>query len=386
MLDMFKDENLKNLLIILLVYKIFILSLGTITYYTVPEEFSHKNTELENPLTRPWHQFDTIAYLNIASKGYNYEYGVTTTNFGWYPLYPLLIRMFGAIGYDIAAYLIPQIFSFLAVISLYILLKNQIGTSLTKKTVFYTMLFPTAYFLSAMYTESIFLFFSCMTFYFASKEKWAYAGIVGYFAVLTRFIGLAMFIPVLYMYLRSKKFRLTSLDRNIFFVFLLPMAFITFMLYHYAALGNPFLQFYTQGNFSRTIGLPHMSFVNTFSEIFTTGSVFVVFYNYFNVIMTLAFLSIMVLYWKKTPLEYNLYVLFSFIMILSSGILASVVRFELVMFPIFMSIAKISEISRKSRFIVSFIFVMLFAIQIIALINHVNGEIDFKSFIKTLMP
>ncbi len=367
------DGELKKILVIFLVYKILILSLGTVSYYMVPDEISHKNAELENPLTRPWHQFDTRAYLNIATHGYNYEYGVTTTNFGWYPFYPFMIFALGFIGYDIAAYLIPQIFSFLAVAMVYILLKEDLTKSQARKSVFYMLLFPAAYFFTTLYTESIFLFLSATTFYFAKKEKWAYAGIAGYFSVLTRFIGMAMFIPLLYMYIKRR-----GLNIKIASIFLLPAAFATIMAYHYFTFGDPLIQFYTQSQFSRGIGLPHTAFMNTIAEIYSTASPFVMFYNYFNIIMSIAFLALLVAYWKKMPLEYNLYVLLSFFMIFSSGILASVTRFELVMFPVFMVISKVSEKSRAATAAVAIVFSLFFVMQILAVVNHVNGEIDFR--------
>lgn len=385
MLDILKDKNLKKLLIILVIYKIFVLSFGTMTYYMVPEEFSHKNTELANPLIIPWHQFDTRAYMNIAEKGYNYEYGVTTTNFGWYPLYPLMIRAFGTVGYDIAAYLIPQIFSFLGFIALYMLLKDY-GSSLARKTAIYMLMFPAAYFFTALYTESIFLFFSCMAFYFARREKWMYAGIMGYFAVLTRFIGISLFLPLLYMYARERGFKLSKIDRKIIFIFLIPAAFLTFMLYHYITFDDPLLQFYTQSNFSRGFGMLHTAFTNTIAEIMTTKSVFVVFYNYLNIAMSAAFVLILALFWRKIPAEYVIYTAFSFFMIFSSGILASVMRFELLMFPIFMAIAVASGKSRKFNLAVSAIFVAFFAMQLLALANHVNGEIDFVNYYRSLLP
>ena len=76
------DNDLKKILVLFLVYKIFILSLGTVSYYILPDDISHKNTELQNPITRPWHQFDTRAYMNIAENGYNYEYGKIRTKCG----------------------------------------------------------------------------------------------------------------------------------------------------------------------------------------------------------------------------------------------------------------------------------------------------------------
>ena len=379
------DDGLKKILVIFIVYKILMLSFATASYYAVPEQFSHKNTELQNPLISPWHQFDTRAYLDIATKGYNYEYGVTTTNFGWYPFYPFLIVAFGFVGHDTAAYLLPQIFSFLAIASMYILLRQTWSERRTRKSIIYMLMFPSAYFLTSLYTEPIFLFFSCMTFYFAMKGRWYYAGAMGYFATLTRFIGISMFIPLLYMYMRERGFNIRNIDRRILFTLLIPAAFVTVMLYQYAALGDPFLQFYTQGQFSRGIGLPHDAFMNTLNEIVSTKSLFVAAYDYFNILMSLAFIFILALCWKKIPPEYVMYAVFSFIMIFSSGILSSVTRFELMMFPIFAAISGISEKSRRMSIAIAAIFSIFFFMQMLALANHVNGEIDMVSFFRSLL-
>jgi hypothetical protein len=58
-----------------------------------------------------------------------------------------------------------------------------------------------ALFLSALYTESLFLALSVGTFYAARKDRWALAGMLGGLAALTRVTGVLLFIPVVVMFL-----------------------------------------------------------------------------------------------------------------------------------------------------------------------------------------
>jgi Gpi18-like mannosyltransferase len=59
--------------------------------------------------------------------------------------------------------------------------------------IIFLLIFPTAFFLNAVYTESLFLFLSLATFYYALKKNFFSAGIFGFFASLTRLASFASF-------------------------------------------------------------------------------------------------------------------------------------------------------------------------------------------------
>ncbi|NIP31808.1 MAG: hypothetical protein GTO02_20035, partial [Candidatus Dadabacteria bacterium] len=63
------------------------------------------------------------------------------------------------------------------------------------RTVIYFTIFPTAYFLHAAYTESLFLALTIASFYYARNDKWALCGVIGMLAALTRITGILL-LPV----------------------------------------------------------------------------------------------------------------------------------------------------------------------------------------------
>ena len=57
------------------------------------------------------------------------------------------------------------------------------------RTIFYLAFFPTSFFLSSMYTESLFLLCSVAAIYFARLRQWNWATLMGILASATRVVG-----------------------------------------------------------------------------------------------------------------------------------------------------------------------------------------------------
>ena len=94
-------------------------------------------------------------------------------------------------------------------------IKEEFDEHIAYKSIFYLLLFPTAYFFTAMYTEALFLFLVASMFLFARRDNWLVVGILGFFLSLTRIQGIILFIPMLYMYLSKIKFEFKKIDKRI---------------------------------------------------------------------------------------------------------------------------------------------------------------------------
>ena len=115
-------RDLKKIITVFVIYKILIISIAYGSYAFIPEDLTRRKHS-DFTLLDPFAQLDARAYLDIAKNGYNAEFNATN-NYGWYPLYPLLIRVFSFIGFELAAFLLSNIFSFIAVLLLYILVQK----------------------------------------------------------------------------------------------------------------------------------------------------------------------------------------------------------------------------------------------------------------------
>ncbi len=375
----FKDPELKKILAIFIAIKVFILIIGLAAHMLIPVEYTQRQKITDNVFLNPWAQYDGRAYLDIAKNGYSSEFLNGASNYGWYPLYPLLIRIFSFIGYDLAAFLISNVASFFAVVFLYLLVKDEFNTTVARKTILYILLFPTAYFMTMMYTESLFLLFSVGCFYFARKEKWLAVGIFGFLASLTRMQGVILFVPMIYMYFDKRGFNIKNTDRKILCIFLIPLGLITFLAYDYAITGDPLIQFYTQAKFGRHLSMPWEGFASSFDAILTSNNGFVIFYNIYNISLAMIFLLLVIFSFKSIRKEYSIYVVLSLILPLFSNTLQAISRFNLMLFPAFILMAKFSD-NKKYDAILKILFVMSAILMILFTIRHVNTFIKGVDF------
>lgn len=170
-------------------------------YLTLPEG---ESPTLILRLTEPWRHWDTPHYLKIAESWYSP--GEEQLSFA--PIYPLLVglisRLFG--GSTILASLI---ISWIALIASCILLvktfQEYTDQSTTQRAVKYILLFPTAFFLFAGYSESLFLVFLLLSWQGAKKGIWWQASLFGIFASLTRFIGIYLLAAYGWMWLKAER-------------------------------------------------------------------------------------------------------------------------------------------------------------------------------------
>ncbi len=155
------------------------------------------------PVTAGWHNLanalerqDAAWYLRIATHGYARGDGSAA----FFPLYPLAIRAVAwlpGVG-PLGAALVVSNLSFLAALVMLNGLTRLEGMSRSTahRTTLFIAIFPTAFFFLAPYSEATFLSLSISCFWFARRDRWAIASLVGALAALTRSIGVLL-IPAL---------------------------------------------------------------------------------------------------------------------------------------------------------------------------------------------
>ena len=157
-------------------------------------------------ITDVWARWDSVHFLRIAEHGYS------TAEAAFYPLYPALVAGVGrALGghYVLAGAAI----SLLATLGAFVLLERlgeqRLGGDGARRAVLYLALFPTALFLQAVYSESLYLFLCLAAFILAERGRFASAGIVVGLAILTRPIGFAL-VPPLGLIARRRSWQLAT--------------------------------------------------------------------------------------------------------------------------------------------------------------------------------
>jgi len=187
-----------------------------------------------------WHDFaeiharwDSGFYTWIAKEGY------AADNAAFFPLYPVLIRgmsliwpLLGQAEPDVTglmpvAFLVSNLAALGTVLTLYQLVRLDRGEVEAQRGLFYFLIFPTAFFLTANYTESLFILGAGLSFYFARRGHWARAGVLGALAMLTRAAGAALFVGlVVEWWIQRRASRWRGL-----WLMLMPLAFAAFVGY-----------------------------------------------------------------------------------------------------------------------------------------------------------
>lgn len=165
---------------------------GVITAPQWPQE--PVSPGLHNLVTSFEHQ-DATWFLQIAESGYQPNDGSAA----FFPMYPLSIRALSPLlgGHPLtASLLISNLALFAAIVILYLLTASELSRSEARNSILYLMVFPTAFFLFAPYSESLFLLFVVTSFWAARRRSWALAGVAGLLAALTRSVGIFL-VPAL---------------------------------------------------------------------------------------------------------------------------------------------------------------------------------------------
>jgi len=157
-------------------------------------------------VTDVWARWDSVHFLRIAEHGYS------AGEAAFYPLYPALIAGAGwALGghYILAGVLVSLLSALGAFVLLERIAEERLGGAGARRAVLYLAFFPTALFLQAVYSESLFLFLCLAAFALAERGRLAGAGVVVGLAVLARPAGIAL-IPPLVLLARRSSWRLAS--------------------------------------------------------------------------------------------------------------------------------------------------------------------------------
>lgn len=149
-------------------------------------------------LVAPAVRWDAVWFLSVAQDGY-----AQGASEAFFPLYPALVSVAGALLGSAPAGGIAVSLGCLAV-ALYLvhrLTALDFGRPVAATTVTLLALSPAAFYLSAVYSESLFLAVSVGAVLAARTDRWWVAGALGALAASTRSAGVVLVVPLALMYL-----------------------------------------------------------------------------------------------------------------------------------------------------------------------------------------
>lgn len=180
---------------------------------------------LNRVLVEPWFRWDAKYYIWGTSQGFSVEDGSAS----FHPLLSLLAKpIFYLTGAPLFSILLVATLATLALyLCFYRLALVDLKDEDAWRATLLFIVFPGSYVFFAPYTESTFLLFSVLLFYFAHQKRWLLAGVCGALATLTRQQGLFLTVPLameLWYHKERKPLALTS-------VLLIPIAYGVWILY-----------------------------------------------------------------------------------------------------------------------------------------------------------
>lgn len=186
---------------------------------------------------------DAERYLQIAKEGYVTE-GPDAINLVFYPLYPMLMRvfsLFGLLPMEVTGMVISRLALAAASVCLYELVKMDGDEKAAFFSVVLMAVYPFSMFTMGIYTESLFLLLTIGCMLMIRKDKMIFAGVLGFLAALTRVQGMLLVFPAVYRIVagrlgeEKRKLRWTDLC-----VFLIPAGFIVYLMINASLHGNAF--------------------------------------------------------------------------------------------------------------------------------------------------
>jgi hypothetical protein len=306
-----------------------------------------------------WNRWDASHYLKLAENGYT---GTGDGRFSivFYPLYPWLVRAVAFVcrSYFGAALLVSGVASICAAVLLRRLVELDEPAKVARLTVWFLLIFPTAYFLHIGYTESLFLALVLGCLMAARMQWWALAGVLGALASLTRVNGLLL-VPALLVEAWLQYRQTRRIDWRWLWIAATGLGFATYLFLNYRVTGDPFaFSPIMEEHWYKKLAAPWVGIRDVWLRIpgfnLTEGLhefIFIVF----------SFLCT-VWCWIKLRPSYAVWMTFNWLLINSTTYVVSVPRYCLTLFPIFIIFARFAATRPLAGRIMTAISLLLLAL------------------------
>jgi len=294
-------------------------------------------------------RWDTGFYVSIAEEGYQYE-GVELPSVAFFPLLPLMMRVLTPVVGDSlwAGILISNVALLLATVLLNRLVTAGWGQPVADRATWYFLIFPAAFFGSAIYAESLFLLGAIGALYFARRGYWEVAALLGIATAMTRFIGIIVAVMLLVEWLVQRRAALE--DKRPSLVALIapaavPLGTLAYMAYLQRAFGDPLAFVHGAAAWARQPQSPFIMLISLFEtpvggwrSALLAGGVHVDNWLDFAFMAIFLLLGFVLLYQRRW--SEGVFVTLGVLISISSGLLMGQRRYMWVLFPAFIVLAQ----------------------------------------------
>lgn len=312
---------------------------------------------ITNPLLWGWANFDGEHYLSIAMFGYK------DLQLAFFPAYPFLMRLashfFGSslIVNIWSGIILSNLFFLSSLILLWKVVRLDYSEKVAKIATILLLVFPTSFYFGAVYTESLFLFLSLLTYYLYRKNKYLLAGLIGILMTLTRLYGAFVILMILVGVLSKKDGLLKIFKEKIYLIGISALGIISYMWYCFISKGDALAFYSLQTNVGEQrsldlIILPQVFYRYVIKIIpnLTWSYPPIVFTTLLEIGSALLFLIVILFSFRKIRWDYWVYITLGYLVPTLTGSFSSLPRYVVVLFPAFIFMAiKLKDVNKYLR-------------------------------------
>lgn len=362
------NNDIKKLALLFIVYRVALFVLGYLASFVLNYDpsFPYSGDILASfDLPRwlySWGNFDGVHYITLVRGGYSAAAYIQA----FFPLFPILIYLTTFLVNNIllAGLLLSNALFLLLLIIFFTFIQQQFNRKMAWTAIVALLLFPTAFFFGALYTESLFLSLVLLAFMTAYKKKFLISALCIALASSTKVVGIilvpAIMVDVVFAHLSSPyslAVILKAIKDNFTSLLTLSLGSVglfAYMYYLQINYNDPLYFFHVQSEFGgvrqeELISYPQVLY-RSLRILMTVDPTAIRYLSYVQEFCVGLFGLLALLYAGKIKSVKAGYVLFSlaaFIVPTLTGTFSSMPRYALISFPIFIVISHLAHKYKK---------------------------------------
>lgn len=328
----------KKLILIFIITRVALFFFPWIFRFFFSEPHLYQN--FYNYIIESWNYWDAPHFLYISKYWYTSQ-GDAANFIVFLPFYPMLVSgLLQIIKIPVIAGITVSLITFsLAIPILYKVANTFSSQKDSFQALWFFIIFPTSLFLSAPYSESVYLLLWAIAYLSAFQRKWLIAGIAVGFATITRNFGVLILISLIYEWYFSKKKKGIDIFLLVYPTLIMLGAYLLLNNYIY---NDPFaFQKILNEHWQKTFSFPISSFINTWNIALNNQL------DHYSLTvgwsealaLTLSYLLIPLAY-KKLPKSLFIYHLLATLLISSTSFILSSLRYLISIPTIFLILGK----------------------------------------------
>jgi Mannosyltransferase (PIG-V) len=290
-----------------------------------------------DPWIEIWNRWDAVHYLQLAQFGYT---NANVWKAWFYPLFPWCVRFVAYLSgnYLVSSLIVSGTALLVAAVLLRRLVQIDFSPEVALRSVWFFLIFPTAYFLHVGYTESLFLALAIGSVLAARRQRWWLAGVLGALSCMTRANGVVL-LPTLGVEAIQQCWTTKRWDWRWLWIVIVPAGFGVYLLVNWHVTGDAFAALRMRKTISVTsVAWPWVGIREAMRNLHRAPSQAEMVGAQELYFAMLGLICVIVGWIKLRPL-YAIWMTGNWLLITSVTFVESVPRYSLTMFPIFILFA-----------------------------------------------